>query len=200
MWINDDVIYFQVKGVDMAINDEVRVAVAGLRNAGITVGRGHITDLEDFNKVQFYKTCLRTGYDFNHVVLMEEDMILMYCLMSKTKVNWINVIKEHILKIRKKPEYHKPYVVLISNFIGYFEVDVEEELVKPMKTHNEIIVATLNKISLKKINDYYWVCKVYGDGTDQQQDQEGEGARTSVVAAEGGIDSTQYAYMSSIPQ
>jgi len=110
MWFDDDVMYSKFKGVDMAINDEVWLAVASLRNAGIAVGRGNTTDLEDFNKVQFFKTCVRNpnttmkGYHvgglsltsriiafiviwlltprhFNHVVLTEEDLILMYCLM-----------------------------------------------------------------------------------------------------------------------
>jgi len=59
MWFDDDVIYSQVKGVDMAINDEVWLVVAGLRNAGKIVGKGNTTDPDDFNKVQFFKTRLR---------------------------------------------------------------------------------------------------------------------------------------------
>jgi len=51
MWFDDDVMYSQVKGVDMPINDEVWLVVVGLRNAGITIGRGNTIDLEDFNKV-----------------------------------------------------------------------------------------------------------------------------------------------------
>jgi len=43
----------------MAINDEVWLAVAGLRNDGAIVSRGNTSDLGDFNKVQFYKSCLR---------------------------------------------------------------------------------------------------------------------------------------------
>jgi len=57
-------------------------------------------------------------------------------LLNKIKVNWINVIKKHIFKIEKKPKYRIPYVVLISNFIEYFEVDVEGEVVEAVKAHN----------------------------------------------------------------
>jgi len=77
------------------------------------------------------------------------------------------VIKEHILKVKKKPEYCIPYVVFISNFIEYFEVDVEAEVVEVVKAQNQIIVATLNKIGLKKVNDHYWVCKADGDDAEQ---------------------------------
>ena len=59
MWYDDDTIYSQVKEVDMAINDEVWLAVAGLRNDGVIVDRGNTTDLGEFNKVQLYKSCLR---------------------------------------------------------------------------------------------------------------------------------------------
>ena len=64
-----------------------------------------------------------------------------------------------------------------------------------VKTQNEIIVATLNKNGLKKVNDDYWVCKANGEGAEQQQYQEDDGARTSVtVAATGrGIVPAQFA-------
>jgi len=58
-WFDYDVMYLQLKGVDIAITDEVWLAVTGLRNAGKIAGKGNITDLDDFNKVQFFRTCLR---------------------------------------------------------------------------------------------------------------------------------------------
>jgi len=59
MWIDDGVIYSQVKGVDMAITDEVWLSVAGLRDAGTILGRANVADLGGFDKVQFFKACLR---------------------------------------------------------------------------------------------------------------------------------------------
>ena len=59
MWIDDDVIYLQVKGVDMAITDEVWLSMAGLRDAGTIVSRASVADLGGFDKVQFFKACLR---------------------------------------------------------------------------------------------------------------------------------------------
>jgi len=90
--------------------------VTGLRNAGVIVSKGNTTDLGELNKFQFCKSCLRnqdtttrtfsigglavtpiimayiviwllTPREFNHVVLIEEDLILMYYLMSRTQVN-----------------------------------------------------------------------------------------------------------------
>jgi len=35
----------------------------------------------------------------NHVVLTEEDLILMHCIMNRVKVNWIHVMKDHKNKL-----------------------------------------------------------------------------------------------------
>jgi len=48
-----------VKGIDFAINEEVWMNVTGLNNEGAVVTRGNSVDLGGFNKVQFYKSCLR---------------------------------------------------------------------------------------------------------------------------------------------
>jgi len=94
------------------------------------VSRANVADLGGFDKVQFFKACLRNpnssrrSYSvgglsiiprlvayiviwlfrprgFNHVVLTEADMILMCCLINKMKVNWVSVIKEQLFRIRK---------------------------------------------------------------------------------------------------
>jgi len=59
MWYEEDAIYSLVKGVDICIKDEVWLTVAGLRNAGIPVGRKHVTELAGLNKSQFFRTCPR---------------------------------------------------------------------------------------------------------------------------------------------
>jgi len=63
----------------------------------------------------------------NHFVLIEEVLVYMYCIMNKIKINWIHIIKEHMQKSMRLSDYHYPYVVLISKFLKYFEVDLEEE-------------------------------------------------------------------------
>ena len=117
-----------------------------------------------------------TPRGFNHVVFTEDDMILMYCLVIKIKVNWVSVIKEQLVRIRKKPEFKIPYAMLISSFIEYYDIDVENELNEEVKAHSEITVATLNKIGLKKVNGNQWICKA------NAEEDETDGAGTSVVA------------------
>ena len=50
-------------------------------------------------------------------------------------------------------------MVLLSRFIDFFEIDVEGEVVKEVKTLNQISTATLNKIGLKKMKNKKWICK-----------------------------------------
>jgi len=103
----------------------------------------------------FFVIWLLTPRGFNHVVLIEEDLMLMYYVMGKIQVNWVNVIKEHIIKIRRKVEYRIRNAVLISHFIEYFEIDTEGEMVELVKAQNEISAETLSKIGLTKVNDGY---------------------------------------------
>jgi len=211
-WYDEDTIYSQVKGMDICINDEVWLEVVGLQNDGIPVGRSHAIGLEGFNKARFFKSCLRntntesrsylvcglaitphilafiiiwqlTPRGFNHTVLTEEYLMLMYYLMGKIQVNWVSVIKEHIIKIRRKVEYRIPYVVLISHFIEYFGIDTEGELLELVKTQNEISAATLSKIGLTKVNDDHWICKADYYSLDHQPVEEAGGVGTSDAAA-----------------
>ena len=175
--------------------------MAGLRDAGTIVSRANVADLGGFDKVQFFKSCLRnpnntmrsysvgglsiiprllsyiviwilTPRGFNHAVLTEDDLILMYCLVNKIKVNWVSVIKEQLV----------PYAILISCFIEYYDIDVENELSEEVKAQSEIIVATLNKIGLKKVNGNKWICKA----TAEEDETEGAGTSTAVEQFTGG--------------
>jgi len=59
MWHDEENLYSQVKGIDIAINEEVWLSVTALSNEGATVSKGNTLELGNFNKVQFDKSCLR---------------------------------------------------------------------------------------------------------------------------------------------
>jgi len=132
-----------VKGVDMEITHEVWTAVNGLRYAGLRIKKGNIGLVEDFNKIQYYRSCLKnpqaqvttcsvgglklnerlmalfvtwilTPRGSNHSVLTEEDLVYIYSIMKKVKINWIHIIKEHMQKSMRLSDYHYPYAILIS--------------------------------------------------------------------------------------
>ena len=116
-----------VKGTKMKITSEVWNSVAGIKYAGLKVGKGNTSGIQEFNKLQYYKSCMRNLTESisrfhaghlnltprivayiiawqliprgtNHAVLHEEDLILLYCIMNKVKVNWVFIINEHMLK------------------------------------------------------------------------------------------------------
>ena len=105
-----------VKGVDMEITHDVWAAVTGLKYVGLRINKGNLGVVEDFNKVQYYNSCLKnqqaqvrtcfvwglkldervlalivtwilTPTGSNHSVLTEEDLVYIYCIMKKIKTN-----------------------------------------------------------------------------------------------------------------
>jgi len=48
-----------VKGVDLEIIHEVWTTISGLKYAGLRINKGNIGVVEEFNKMQFYRSCLK---------------------------------------------------------------------------------------------------------------------------------------------
>ena len=48
-----------VKGIDMEITPKVWSAVAGLKYVGLRINKGNIGVVDKFNKMQFYRSCLK---------------------------------------------------------------------------------------------------------------------------------------------
>jgi len=100
----------------LTITNDVWIAVAGLKFYGIRINRGNLGVVEDFNKIQFYKSCLKDPYSKvrnfligglklderliafivswiitprggNHFTLSEEDLLMIYFIMNKVKIN-----------------------------------------------------------------------------------------------------------------
>jgi len=55
---NGDSLISHVKGVEMVITNEVWATVAGLKLSELRINRGNLGIVEEFNKMQFYKSCL----------------------------------------------------------------------------------------------------------------------------------------------
>jgi len=136
--------------------------------------------VENFNKVQYYRSCLKnpqtqirtcfvgglklnerlltlivtwilTPRGSNHSVLTKEDLVHIYCIMNKVKIIWIHIIKEHMQKSMRLSDYHYPYAVLISKFLLYFEVNLEDETSELVKSTLEVNNGSLSKMGFTKI-------------------------------------------------
>jgi len=93
-------------------------------------------------------------------------------------------MKKHINKAKKFTDYTIPNVVLVSKFIEYFDVDLDDELTEVVKAHNEITCATLHEIGLKRVNDQYYICRGNEEEEGQQSAEGDTGARSSNATAE----------------
>jgi len=56
---NGESLVSHVKSVDIVIINDVWAAVAGLKFSGIKINRGNLGVVEEFNKMQFYTSCLK---------------------------------------------------------------------------------------------------------------------------------------------
>ena len=101
-----------------------------LKYAGLRTNKGNIGFVEDFNKIQYYKSCLKnpqaqvrtcsvgglklyervfalivtwilTPRGSNHYVLTEEDLVYIYCIMKKVKINWIQYHQRAYAKVHE---------------------------------------------------------------------------------------------------
>jgi len=107
--------------------------------------------VKEFNKMKFYKSCLKyplskvrnfsvrglklderliafiiswmlTPRGSNHSTISKE-----YLVLIKVKLNLIHIFKDHKQKETRLSDFHYPYAILISKFLHYFAVDLQEE-------------------------------------------------------------------------
>jgi len=138
------------------------------------VRKGETGAVPEFNKMQYYGQCLRNlaaeikhfhvgglkvdqrlldmivikilvPRGSNHSTLNEGDLILMYCIQNNIQVDWIYVFRDNMLKAKRLTDFRLPYVVLVSKFIEYFGIDVEDELEESTGLLNQTSNQNLHK-------------------------------------------------------
>jgi len=197
---NGDTLNSHVKGVDIVITNDVWTTITGLKYSGLRINKGNLGVIEEFNKMQFYKNCLKnplskvrnfsvgglklnerliafivswivTPRGSNHSTLSEEDLLLIYCIMNKVKLKWIHIFKDHMQKVIRLSDFHYLYAILISKILHYF-VDNKEELAEIVKPSIEINSGSLRKMGFTKIGGR-WVSKDgYQAGPSGTHDEE----------------------------
>jgi len=104
--------------------------------------------------------------------------------------------------VGKKLEYRIPYVTMLSKFIDYVEIDVEDEIVEEVKAVNQISVKNLTKIGLVKLKNNKWVCKAdegTADDDNEEESTEGEFEESEDEVDEANMDHDQAGMASEIP-
>jgi len=79
------------------------------------------------------------------------------------------VIRDHMLKAKRLTDFRLPYVVLVSKFIEYFGIDVEDELEELTKLLNHTSNQNLHKMGFLKVgNGWKTAGAVVGDAHDHE--------------------------------
>jgi len=91
---------------------------------------------------------------------------------------------------------------MLSKFIDYFEIDVEDEIVEEVKTLNQISTTNLTKIGLVKLKNKKWICKAdegIADDDNEEESTEGESEESEDEADEANTDHNQAGMASETP-
>ena len=91
----------------------------------------------------------------NHSTLNEGDLILMYYIQHNVLVDWIFVLCDQMLKAKRLTNFRLPYVVLVSKFIKYFRIDVEDELKESTRLLNQTSNQNLRKMGFLKMENMW---------------------------------------------
>ena len=180
----NNVLLTHVKGVRIEITHQVWKDVVGFKPRGVQVRKGETRSVQDFNKMDYFRTCLRDpaaatrslhvgGLKVNerllamivnkvlvprgssHSTLNEDDLILMYCIQHNIQVDWIFVMRDHMLKAIRLSNFRLPYVMLVSKFIEYFGVDVSDELEEASGDMHQIGTPILHKCGFTKVGNQW---------------------------------------------
>jgi len=194
----NDMLLSSIKGIQMEINKKSWKDVVGLKSRGVQVRKGETRAVPEFNKVQYYDQCLRNPIaeikhfhvgglkvdqrvfamiitkiivpcGSNHSTLNEGDLILMYCIQQNIQVDWIYVFWDYMLKAKRLTDFRLPYVILVSKFIEYFGIDVEDELEESIGLLNHTPNQNLHKIGFLKVGNARTVAGVVVGGAHDHE-------------------------------
>jgi len=146
-----------------------------LRNPAAEIKHFHLGGLKvDQRFLAMIVTKITVPRGSNHSTLNEADLILMYCIQHNIQVDWIYVIRDHMLKAKRLKDFRLPYVVLVSKFIEYFGIDVEDELEESTGLLNHTSNQNLHKMGFLKVGNRWPATRaVVGGAHDHEADTSG---------------------------
>jgi len=105
----------------------------------------------------------------NHSTLNEGYLILMYCIQHNIQVDWIYMFRDHKLKAKRLTNFRLSYVVLVSKFIEYFEIDVEDELEESTRLLNHTSNQNLHRMGFLKVGNAWTAVGVVVGGVHDHE-------------------------------
>lgn len=103
----------------------------------------------------------------DQLILIAEDVYLLHALRTKIQMDWSAVISDHMMKVVRQKEYHRPYAIFISQIPRFHDVGITNEITICCNKKNVIEKLFLDHLSLRK-NEEGWIFKdLYCRGTDE---------------------------------
>jgi len=103
---NGDSLVSYVKGVDMVIINDVWTVVTTLKYSGLRLNRGNLGIVEEFNKMQFYKRCLKNPLSkvriFSIRGLKLDEWLIAFIvswIITPRGINYSTLFEEDLLSI-----------------------------------------------------------------------------------------------------
>lgn len=103
----------------------------------------------------------------NYATVSEEDLLYMWALNKRVKLNWAYRIMKHMERVSEKPGPALPYAMLITKILEKFNVPLEGENSITVTDANRIREQNLRKMGLKKV-DMHWVRDAEDEEFDDQ--------------------------------
>ncbi|KOM43467.1 hypothetical protein LR48_Vigan05g107100 [Vigna angularis] len=145
------VILSRVKGVNITIDDNVWLDIAGLKAEG---SDSHIRDSESnrcLTKRAIYINFLRYPGRLKEDRMSTEDVFLLNAIKTRIPTNWVAIVKHHMIAAGDDYAHKFPYGVFISKVLELQGVDASEEERRIVcKRLEEIGKPILSSIGLKK--------------------------------------------------
>ena len=104
------------------------------------------------------------------------------------QVDWIFVLHDHMLKAKTLTNFRLSYVVLVSKFIEYFDVDVEEKLEESTRLLNQTLYLNLHKMGFIKVGNVWTV----GSASDHEAGPSGANKEEEQEPTNGPMDIIPY--------
>ncbi|KOM26144.1 hypothetical protein LR48_Vigan233s001100 [Vigna angularis] len=153
------VIHSRVKGVNITIDNNVWLDIAGLKAEGLD---SHIRESESnrwLKKRAIYIKCLRYRGRLNEDRMSTEDVFLLNAIKTRIPTNWVAVLKHHMIAAGDDYAHKFPYGVFINKVLELQGVYVSEEERRIVcKRSEEIGIPSLSSIGLKKtVNGWFFI-------------------------------------------
>ncbi|WVZ01854.1 hypothetical protein V8G54_022660 [Vigna mungo] len=138
----------RVKGVDIRINIDTWLKLAGLKSEGNLSHQFDCHQNQITRKREMFKNCMRYRGRYR-----KKDVYLLNAIMQRVQTNWVVVFKWHILDVGINDGHRLPYGVFISKVLEQSGVNLSGE--KKLSWSRENLVGKATLTCIEKMDEIF---------------------------------------------